>query len=82
MAEHGLPTRPTVVLNAPEVARGSNRVGTHIRAACGLDPEIPLLTYSGAAAPQRGLATVIEALAMMPDVHVALVVPAPNRLTS
>ena len=79
VAEHGLATRPTVVLNAPEVRQGvSTGSGPSIRTACGLDPEIPLLTYSGAAAPQRGLGTVIEALAMMPEVHLALVVSAPK----
>ena len=52
VAEHGLATRPTVVLNAPEVRQAAtNGSGPSVRAACGLASEIPLLVYSGAAAP-------------------------------
>ncbi len=79
VTEHGLKARPTVVMNAPEVRHGGS-IGSapSIRAVCGLDPEIPLLVYSGAAAPQRGLGTVIEALALLPEVHLALVVATPS----
>ena len=81
MAEHGLTTRPTVVLNAPEIRPGvALGSGPSMRDACGLDPEVPLLAYSGAAAPQRGLGIMIEALALLPEVHVALVVSAPKSV--
>jgi glycosyltransferase involved in cell wall biosynthesis len=79
--EHRLPDRPVVVLNAP--------VGRHqydpdaepvpdLRALCGLDRGTPLLVYSGSAAPQRGLATVIETLPALPGVHFAMVVADPS----
>ncbi|MGI5215784.1 glycosyltransferase family 4 protein [Plantactinospora sp. CA-290183] len=78
--EHGLKQRPYVVLNAPH--------GTHtpdddeldlpvpdIRAICGIGPDVPLLVYSGGAAVQRGLDTMVEALPQLDDVHVGFVVP-------
>jgi glycosyltransferase involved in cell wall biosynthesis len=77
VAEHGLTTRPTVVLNAPAVSTA--RVSTvNLRESCGVGSDVPLLVYSGNAAPQRGLDTMVEALAMLPKVHIALVVPVPK----
>lgn len=76
--EHDLPTRPAVVLNAPsgDAPDGRDEV-VDVRRRCGLDPSVPLLVYAGAAAPQRGLDVMIEALPALPDVHVALVVADP-----
>ncbi len=48
-----------------------------LRALCGIGTGTPLVVYSGAAAPQRGLGTMVEALAELPEVHTALVVPRP-----
>ncbi len=75
---HRLAARPTVVLNAPVVS--SRAVApSDIRRDCGLAPEIPLLVYSGVTAPKRGVATVVDALAQVPGVHLALVcVPSPT----
>ena len=39
----------------------------------------PLLVYSGSAAPQRGIDTVVDALVHLPAVHLALVVSHPRR---
>ncbi len=74
---HGLPRRPTVVLNTPDVNRGKPGAAPSLRESCGVGPDVPLLVYSGAAAPQRGLDTMIDALPQMPEVHVALVVAMP-----
>ena len=49
-----------------------------LRALCGVGPDTPLLVYSGSAAPQRGLATVVEALPLLAGVHLALVVSDPD----
>ncbi len=49
-----------------------------LRALCGIGTGTPLVVYSGAAAPQRGLGTMVEALAELPEVHTALVVPRPS----
>lgn len=79
---YGLRERPAVVANAPErdpfAAEGGAR-RSDVRADCGLDAGVPLLVYSGAVAPARGLATVLDALAELPGVHLALQVAARHR---
>jgi glycosyltransferase involved in cell wall biosynthesis len=75
--EHGLTTRPTVVLNAPEVAAPGEPV-PDLRRRCGIDDSTPLLVYGGSATAQRGLDTVVEALPALPGVHLALVVNDPS----
>ncbi|GLY21579.1 glycosyltransferase family 4 protein [Micromonospora sp. NBRC 101691] len=78
---HGLAEQPDVVLNAPAADHGEP-VGAEstpdLRARCGVRPETPLLVYSGAAAEQRGLATMVEALPQLDGVHVAFVVNKPD----
>lgn len=77
VAEHGLPACPTIVLNAPVV--DTTRISkVNFRESCGVGSDVPLLVYSGGAAPQRGLDTMIEALGFLPNVHIALVVPNPK----
>ncbi|WP_349877523.1 glycosyltransferase family 4 protein [Micromonospora sp. HUAS YX12] len=49
-----------------------------VRKRCGLPPDTPLLVYSGAMAVQRGVDTVVEALPLLPGVHLALVVADPD----
>ncbi|WBC15494.1 glycosyltransferase family 4 protein [Micromonospora sp. WMMA1998] len=90
--DHDLPERPTVVLNAPVataevvpppvvgsvvVASPGAEAAPDLRARCGLAADTPLLVYSGAMAPQRGVDTVVEALPRLPGVHLALVVGDP-----
>jgi glycosyltransferase involved in cell wall biosynthesis len=80
---HGLRKRPTVVLNAPitaEIEGASEGGGSapDLRELCGIGPKTPLAVYSGAAAAQRGLDVMIEALPKLPDLHVALVVSKPS----
>jgi glycogen(starch) synthase len=75
---HGLDSRPEVVLNAPE-ADDESPAGEHtptpdLRALCGVSADTPLIVYSGAAAVQRGLDIMVEALPQLPGTHVALVV--------
>lgn len=82
---HHLPELPTVVLNCPELGPAAPSRDEHdaaepdrapsIRAACGLGADVPLIVYSGGAAPQRGLETLVEALPALPGAHVALVLP-------
>lgn len=79
MEAHDLPERPSVVLNCPEAQAPVDLTRTPgVRAACGLDDTVPLLVYSGGAAPQRGIDTAIDALPQLPDAHLALVVPSPG----
>ncbi|HEX7404369.1 MAG TPA: glycosyltransferase family 4 protein [Candidatus Nanopelagicaceae bacterium] len=78
--DYQLEVRPTVVLNTPrriqppiDADRGT------IRKKLGIGPDAPLHVYVGAAAPQRGLDTMILALPFAPGHHVGLVVN-PNSL--
>lgn len=85
--EHKLARAPEVVLNAPTVGAAPT-VGTvspteeeaapDLRARCGVDPDTPLVVYSGVASPQRGLDIMVEALPQLPGVHAALVVNKPD----
>jgi glycosyltransferase involved in cell wall biosynthesis len=78
--EHKLAATPTVVLNAPIAGGLSMGVGASpdLRALCGIGSAVPLLVYSGAAAVQRGLDIMVEALPSLGEVHVAFVVNAPT----
>ncbi|MFE0589347.1 glycosyltransferase family 4 protein [Micromonospora echinospora] len=76
-AEHGLAERPAVVLNAPDLPGGAAPPES-LRQRCGIGPEVPLLVYSGAAAPQRGLGVLVEALPRLPGTHLAFVVNRPD----
>ena len=87
--EHHLPRRPAVVENAPVAAPTDAPAGgagapdaggvRGLREALGLEPDVPLLVYSGAVAPQRGLGTCVDALPELPGVHLALVAAPGNR---
>ncbi|TYC20237.1 glycosyltransferase family 4 protein [Micromonospora sp. MP36] len=77
--DHDLAERPTVLLNAPATAdAGDPEPAPDLRRLCGVDRDTPLLVYSGAMAPQRGLDTVVDALPRLPGVHLALVVGDPT----
>ncbi|MEU6246333.1 glycosyltransferase family 4 protein [Glycomyces sp. NPDC047010] len=49
-----------------------------LRGRCGIGHDVPLMVYSGAGAPQRGLDTMVEALPDLPGVHAAFIVPKPE----
>ncbi|GAA2144369.1 glycosyltransferase [Glycomyces algeriensis] len=76
--EHGLAERPVVTLNAPPKPTGEIREDAaefgDVRAACELGADVPLMVYCGGAAPQRGLHTMVEALAYVPKLHAAFVI--------
>ncbi|WP_344173893.1 glycosyltransferase family 4 protein [Pilimelia columellifera] len=80
--EHHLPRLPSVVLNAPDIAPGVpitlDGGPDTLRVRCGLGPGVPLLVYSGACAPARGLALAVRALPRLPGAHLALVVNQPD----
>ena len=72
--DHKLPVLPLVVGNSPvrEVI-GSGSVRSSVREVCGLEPDVPLMVYSGWLGPERGVDAVIEGLPDLPGVHLALV---------
>jgi len=69
---HGLAALPGVVTNAPSSVRTS--AGVNLRRQVGLDARTPLAVYSGFIAPERGIGTVVSAMARVPELHLALVV--------
>jgi glycosyltransferase involved in cell wall biosynthesis len=76
--EHNLPTQPAVVLNAPDLTPADDGEVPDLRKLCGVGENTPLIVYSGSASVQRGLDTVVDALALLPGVHLALVVDEPD----
>ncbi|QOC94832.1 glycosyltransferase [Micromonospora craniellae] len=78
---HGLAKLPDVVLNAPgklDSFVDLDESTPNLRTLCGIDDVTPLLVYSGAAAEQRGMATMVEALPHLGDAHAAFVVNSPS----
>ena len=73
VTHHGLRTRPTVVLNAPPAPDPTRPSPGDVRSTVGLAADTPLVVYTGGAARQRGLHTMVSALAQLPGVHLVLV---------
>lgn len=68
-----LATQPAVVLNIPAVDPPGNERVLTLREVCGLEPDVPLLSYSGGMTRARGVHTAIEAMAQLTDAHLGLV---------
>jgi glycosyltransferase involved in cell wall biosynthesis len=65
--------RPSVVLNSPAP---SNRRSFDLRERCGVDEFTPLIVYTGGVGREaRGLHLALEALAMLPAFHLAVLGP-------
>ncbi|WP_267593179.1 glycosyltransferase [Carbonactinospora thermoautotrophica] len=81
---YGLSEPPTVVTNAPFLhtpgADGDD--APSLRATVGLADDVPLLVYSGAVAPMRGIHTMVEALPDLPGVHAAIVCGKQDRFVA
>ena len=76
---HHLPEQPSVVLNCPSAADALGRPDSpSIREAAKAGPDQPVMVYSGAVSPARGLDVMIEAMPQLPDVVCALVVNKPE----
>ncbi len=71
-------TRPVIVANDPLVA-GQQPSSKNLRHDCGIGQGVPLMVYSGAVAPQRGIQTALAAMRLMPDVHLALIANPANQ---
>lgn len=72
---HHLKERPGTVINAPVLTRTplDPAVRRPIREECGLDPETPLFVYVGKMSERRGVLTMVDALPLMPEAHIAFV---------
>ncbi|MDI2132264.1 glycosyltransferase [Yinghuangia seranimata] len=74
--KYGLPERPTVVANAPMTGLprdAAQEAGPGLRDVLGLGADVPLLVYSGAVSPARGVDVMVEALPLLPGVHAVVV---------
>lgn len=73
-ADYRLPEPPLVVRNTPiRESVGTQADPPSVRAACGLDAEVPLLVYSGWLSAERGLGTAVNSLVELPEFHLAIV---------
>ena len=70
--------RPTIVANDPLV-EGQQPSKRHLRTDLGIAADIPLMVYSGAVAPQRGIQTALAALRQLDGVHLALIANPKNK---
>lgn len=71
-SEHRLDREPTVIINTPSQFEGTADV-RDLRSQVGLADEVPLLVYSGGVTRARGVETAVQALPLLPDVHLAVV---------
>ena len=71
-------TRPTIVANDPLVD-GQEVSARNLREDIGVAAGAPLMVYSGAVAPQRGIQTALSALHNLPGVHLALIANPKNK---
>lgn len=74
----GLTERPDIVANDP-LFEGQAPAVRNLRADIGVDPDVPLMVYSGAVAPQRGVQTAAAALADLPGVHLVVIANPKNQ---
>ncbi len=70
--------RPTIVANDPLV-EGQQPSARHLRKDIGIEAGVPLLVYSGAVAPQRGIQTALAALRQLDGVHLVLIANPKNK---
>ncbi len=71
-------TRPTIVANDPLVD-GQEPASRNLRTDIGVGADVPLMVYSGAVAPQRGIQTALAALRDLEGVHLVLIANPKNK---
>jgi glycosyltransferase involved in cell wall biosynthesis len=70
--------RPEIVANDP-LFEGQTIATRNLRADIGVGTDVPLMVYSGAVAPQRGVQTAAAALADLPGVHLVVIANPKNQ---
>ncbi len=78
MEQLQIKVRPTIVANDPLVD-GQELSLRNLRNDIGIDQSVPLMVYSGAVAPQRGIQTALEALRQLAGVHLVLIANPKNK---
>lgn len=76
-SHYRLRSEPLTVANGPSAKHDID--APSLRKQIGLEEGVPIAVYSGWVAPERGLGTVLRALTMLPDLHLALVVNTQSR---
>jgi len=66
-----------VVANDP-ISQGRRESSRLLRADAGIAEGVPLMVYSGAVAPQRGLGTVLDALPLLPGIALVIIAAPSN----
>ena len=75
-----LPRRPLVLLNTPSL-KLAERAPATLRIAANVDDGADVMVYSGSISHARSVPSLIEALPLLPGVHLVIVpVPHPHRL--
>lgn len=68
--------RPTVVMNAPRLEEGRGLSGVDVRTMAGVEPGTRLVVYTGGVGLEpRGVDKIVRAVALLPEVHMAIVGP-------
>lgn len=70
--------RPSIVANDPLV-EGQQPSSRNLRKDIGVDEKTPIMVYSGAVAPQRGVATAAASLEDMPNIHLVVIANPKNQ---
>lgn len=64
---------PFVVLNTPRLSDYDPWYPMPIRKSLGLESDVPLMVYNGCVKPERGVHYAVDALKLLPNVHLVLV---------
>ena len=70
---YSLPTKPALVLNTPRRSDFDPYYPKDVRTTLGISQDVPLLVYTGNVTVERGIDTLINALPMLPELHVAII---------
>lgn len=76
--ENSLRERPGLVLNAPVAGAFDPGSGLSVRERAGLGGALPLAVYGGAVKASRGVGTIIRALGLLDELHLAIVASDPS----
>ncbi len=71
--EQGLQTSPRLVLNTPRCSDFDTYFPKSVRDALAIEPERPLIVYSGGVKAVRGVDMIVDTLPARPDCHLAIV---------
>jgi glycosyltransferase involved in cell wall biosynthesis len=70
---YSLPRKPALVLNTPRCSDFDPYYPKDVRTALGIRQDVPLLVYIGNVKAERGMEILVEALPILPEIHVAIV---------